>query len=330
MDIESEIKKIDSALSVDLKALSEGKICGVKASSKSAGLYYPKNGELIVEQDKAGIYFNGRMLRGGVLSSDKKSYIDAKGDIFYEFEGRILSASSLCEKFSFGISDFKNCDFGINLANSGKEVALIFSSCVNMGDYTLAFLEIAKDFMGNLLKNNGFLKLSLINFYGDEAKDCGTFYDVESFVKEVQKIKKTSYKDRLLSYALINALKNFTKDNNLAKEIYLLSDGESAQRVNDKLLSLLNTLNKNLIKGESGEKNKVKVHSCSIGGNYKFLKNISLESGGEYALIATPYEFQKQLLTLSNNGFFDKRQLDNKIHSAKAQKIHDDNPPKKD
>lgn len=326
ISIEDELKKLDSALELDLAALNSGKICCAESSpTKEQNVIYPGADEIISNQSKKlKIFFNGHILRGGV-KYDKNSYIDEKADISYIINGKDLEVKNLCDESRFSIAGFNSGDFGINLAGSGKEIALVVSSCDKMSGYIEALKEISYFLAEHIFDNNAFAKISLINYYGDEAKDCGTFYaeDVESFAEVIEKFAATKHNERLISYALINAMKNFTRYNNLQKEVYLIGDGNIDQRVTDKLLSLLKTLNRNTSRGENEEINKVKIHSFSLGGDFKFLKDIANFTNGSYHRIYEPYGFQKELLTLSNNGVFNRDELNNEIFSIKTNKISD-------
>lgn len=140
-------------------------------------------------------------------------------------------------------------------------------------------------------------------------------------------------------------MRNFTKDNGLKKEVYLITNGASDDlHKEEKMLAMTKNLNANIVKNSKENlDNRVKIHIFALKpfqslktqkANIEFLQNLAKITGGTYNEANNAYDFKKQILTLSNDGKpFDMRELDNTIRPSKNHKIYDpdnpnDNPPK--
>ena len=287
------------------------------------------------------IAFGGNILRGGIFDNSQNLYLSPDRRISYAFTNGTLDNSTLeikaiCEKQSFVIANFSNGDFGVRLSkNPTKEVAIALNVNTSMKGYIEAFKEIspfvAKHILGDREKQ--YAKISLVIFSNRGTENLGTFYDAQEFanaVNSVQAIKSTVV---LTNAAIIRSIKNFTKDNGLKKEVYLIVAGSPDDTRNTQtMLNLTKSINASIVKNSpQNADNLVKIHAFALSPNLEFLKNIAKITGGTYNEANNSYDFKKQILTLSNGGKpFDMRKLDNQIRPSKTNKIYDpDNPQDK-
>ena len=325
--------------------------CGAQATPRSA---HPKstintsNNSTIdstkyTDAKSRAIAFNGSVLYGGIFdnTSNANLYLSADRRISYALtsgtlDNGTLEIKAICEKQSFKISNFRNGDFGIYLSkNSTKEVAIALNVNTSMKGYIEAFKEIAPFVAKHILgdREKQYAKISLVIFSNRGTENLGTFYDVQDFantVNSVQAIKSTVV---LTNAAIIRSIKNFTKDNGLKKEVYLIVAGSPDDTRNTQtMLNLTKSINASIVKNSpQNADNLVKIHAFALSPNLEFLKNIAKITGGTYNEANNSYDFKKQILTLSNGGKpFDMRKLDNQIRPSKTNKIYDpDNPQDK-
>ena len=119
-----------------------------------------------------------------------------------------------------------------------------------MQKYNAALKEIAPFIAQNIFKDGqNYAKISLVYFSGLDSTELGTFYDEQSFTKALNKIKSKNSQTKMLNLSLIKAMSNFTKDNGLTKEIYLISNAKPSDMQNSqKVLTLTQNLNQNIVK----------------------------------------------------------------------------------
>lgn len=325
--------------------------CGAQATPRSAS---PKstinasNNSTIdstkyTDTKSRAIAFGGSVLYGGIFdnTSNANLYLSADRHISYALTNGTLNNGTLeikaiCEKQSFKISNFRNGDFGIYLShNPTKEVAIALNVNTSMKGYIEAFKEIAPFVAKHILgdREKQFAKISLVIFSNRGTENLGTFYDVQEFantVNSVQAIKSTVV---LTNAAIIRSIKNFTKDNGLKKEVYLIVAGSPDDTRNTQtMLNLTKSINASIVKNSpQNADNLVKIHTFALSPNLEFLKNIAKITGGTYNETNNSYDFKKQILTLSNGGKpFDRSELGNEIRPSKNHKIYDpDNPQDK-
>lgn len=325
--------------------------CGAQATPRSA---HPKsainasNNSTIdstkyTDTKTRSIAFNGSVLYGGIFdnTSNANLYLSADRRISYALtngtlDNGTLEIKAICEKQRFKISNFRNGDFGIYLShNPTKEVAIALNVNTSMKGYIEAFKEIAPFVAKHILgdREKQYAKISLVIFSNRGTENLGTFYDVQEFantVNSVQAIKSTVV---LTNAAIIRSIKNFTKDNGLKKEVYLIVAGSPDDTRNTQtMLNLTKSINASIVKNSpQNADNLVKIHAFALSPNLEFLKNIAKITGGTYNEANNSYDFKKQILTLSNGGKpFDMRKLDNQIRPSKTNKIYDpDNPQDK-
>lgn len=289
------------------------------------------------------IAFNGSVLYGGIFdnTSNANLYLSADRRISYALtngtlDNGTLEIKAICEKQSFVITNFHNGDFNIYLSkNPTKEVAIALNVNTSMKGYIEAFKEIAPFVAKHILgdREKQYAKISLVIFSNRGTENLGTFYDAQEFantVNSVQAIKSTVV---LTNAAIIRSIKNFTKDNGLKKEVYLIVAGSPDDTRNTQtMLNLTKSINASIVKNSpQNADNLVKIHAFALSPNLEFLKNIAKITGGTYNEANSAYNFKKQILTLSNGGKpFDMRKLDNQIRPSKTNKIYDpDNPQDK-
>lgn len=325
--------------------------CGAQATPRSASPKSTINASNNSTIDSAkytdaksrSIAFNGSVLYGGIFdnTSNANLYLSADRRISYALtsgtlDNGTLEIKAICEKQSFKISNFRNGDFGIYLSkNPTKEVAIALNVNTSMKGYIEAFKEIAPFVAKHILgdREKQYAKISLVIFSNRGTENLGTFYDVQEFantVNSVQAIKSTVV---LTNAAIIRSIKNFTKDNGLKKEVYLIVAGSPDDTRNTQtMLNLTKSINASIVKNSpQNADNLVKIHAFALSPNLEFLKNIAKITGGTYNEANNSYDFKKQILTLSNGGKpFDMRKLDNQIRPSKTNKIYDpDNPQDK-
>lgn len=335
---ENKLPKVDQQL---IDSMLYELIYGVSCSQTmplftvSSNEIWVKSGETLNATKQRGkIRFVGRILQGGIWSDEKKLYMCPSKHFSYILEGCILTVNALCEKQSFYITDFDKdrADFGIKLTHkAGKEIALVVNLANSMRDYLFALREIAIYLGSHLFKDsNTYTKVSLVGFSYYTADDYGTFTSAQSLAKALQALKINNVRTQMINYALILAMSNFTKDNTLSKELYLITDGEAVDMRNSEyMLELTKNLNKNIIKDHPEKKeNWVKIHTFALGGDYDYLKNLAIQSNGQYHDPKSILEFKKQILVLSNDGkMVDPKEIGNEIRPNKTHKIYDPNDP---
>lgn len=284
------------------------------------------------------IAFNGTILNGGIFDNKQKLYMSADRHISYALthgtlDNGTLEIKAICEKQGFVITNFHNGDFGVRLSkNPTKEVAIAVNLNHSTRSYTDALKDIAPFVAKHILgdTHEQYAKISLITFSYVRVLDLGTFYNAEDFADAMNSAKGTDSATKMVNVALIEAMRNFTKDNGLKKEVYLITDGgPDDEHKAEKMLALTKNLNQNIVKNtQENADNRVKIHTFALGANLPFLKELAKITGGTYNEVNNTYDFKKQILSLSNDGKpFDKSELGNEIRPSKNHKIYDPNDP---
>lgn len=284
------------------------------------------------------IAFGGNILRGGIFDNSQNLYLSPDRRVSYALTNGTLDNSTLeikaiCEKQSFVITNFSNGDFGVRLSkNPTKEVAIAINLNHSTRSYTDALKDIAPFVAKHILgdTHEQYAKISLITFSYVRVLNLGTFYDAQDFANALSSAKGTDSATKMVNVALIEAMRNFTKDNGLKKEVYLITDGgpDDSHKA-EKMLSMTKNLNANITKNTAtNADNRVKIHTFALGTDLPFLKELAKITGGSYNEVGNTYDFKKQILTLSNDGKpFDKSELGNEIRPSKNHKIYDPNNP---
>ena len=183
------------------------------------------------------------------------------------------------------------------------------------------------------MRENQYAKITLVTFSYPQVLDLGTFYDANNFADALGRAKGLNSVDVVFNHALIKAMQNFTKDNGLKKEVYLITNGTPGDMLKaEKMLALTQNLNANIVKNSKDDTdNRVKIHSFALSKDLNFLKKVAQITGGTYNEASNVYDFKKQILSISNDGKpFDMRELNNEIRPSKTHKINDNNDTHKD
>ncbi|CBG40463.1 VWA domain-containing protein [Helicobacter mustelae] len=293
--------------------------------------YFVADNGILNAKDKVGdVVFLGRILHGGIYENG--AYISDDRAFSYEFSGDSLKVVSICTNQSFTIINYTNGMLNISLGKiPTKEIAIVLCTTKSMQYYVDVLKSIAPFIGKYLFKNNTHAKASVIGFSSLDSNHLGISYDTQSLEDSLNRIKTKDSDTRMLNLSLIKAMKDFTKDNHLKKEIYLITDASASDPHNEqKMLSITKNLNLNISKNSGGsDENNVKIHCFSIHKDLDFLKNLATITNGRYYHIQDDYSFKKTLLTQINDEVeIDMLEIDKQIRPSKAHKLPDpDNPP---
>lgn len=334
---EKEIKIDDDFINVSLKRLIVGATCEEGKASKllpQKGLIYVQDKQVLDASTLKGLLvFEGNILRGGIYEAKNNYYISDTRDYTYTMEGSDLCIASICSSQSFVLKNFdeKSNALGIKLSkNPTKEIGIVVCITKEMNGYIFALKEIAPFLAKHLFGGDGaYAKVTLVSFAGFDANDIGTFYDVQGLVDAINALNVVDSHTRMLYLSIIKAMQNFTKDNGLQKEIYLISNAEESDPQNLKrMLPLTENLNRNIAKHSDGSKeNCVQIHCFSVINSIDSFKELSRITNGHFYYAHNSYDFKKNLLTQSSGGTFDMREISTEIRPSKTHKMHDDTPP---
>lgn len=323
-----------------LKDLMQGQTCDPHSQEvviqPTPQAIQARDGDTIEATDGSYVLFAGERLRGGCLDTDG-TYISDNGKLKYTLQDQSLQVQSVCTGQSITITNFnkEQQSLGIKLCpEMGKEVAIVINSVSSAVDYVVAFKDIARNVAKHILKSEDdspfYGKVTLVNTRYLWTESLGTFYDEEEFARTTSQISTTNTETRMLFYALLTAMRHFTKNNRLKKEIYLVTNGlPSDTKQQEAVLSLTQTLNRNITRNEMGCTDYcVRIHTFALAQGLDYLKELAQTTGGTFHEATSVLEFKKQLLLVSNDGNqVHPGELNNEIHYSKANKVWDpDNP----
>ncbi|EAL3832330.1 hypothetical protein A9743_00635 [Campylobacter upsaliensis] len=326
-----------------LSALINGLDCSkqsLEQHKEQEGIVYAKDKESIQSSstDKK-ISFAGKILNGGILQQDG-SYLSDDREFIYSLDtssgAGILRITSVCKKTSFTLINFsqKNCDFGIHLCEMPyKEMGFVYCNTFSVHPYIKAFKEIAPYIAKRIYKARHLTKAVVNDYKSEKINVLGPFYDDRSFTKSVQNIPMNLENLYLLNDAMIESMRHFTKDNGLAKELYIFGGNPTPldKFRADLVVKTMKNLNHNITQGKQEQAiNQVVFHSFALGEEVAFLQELSKDSGGKYYRVNSTLEFKRALLTHLDNGKIPSpKELgdDARILPITPEKIHDDNPP---
>ncbi|WP_158654952.1 vWA domain-containing protein [Helicobacter muridarum] len=286
------------------------------------------------------IRFAGKILSGGI-SNGNSTYTSPSRDFSYTLNGTDLEITSICDKQHLTLNNYNKEEEPYNLKlrpKPAKEVAIVINVANSMRDYVFAFKEIAPFVAKHILEENkgNYSKITLVTFSDYEVKDYDDMFSTNEFIDNVKKLKVTDSQTKFINYALIEAMRHFTKDNGLKKEIYLITDGNpSDMRSAEKMLYLTKNLNRNIVQNSGGsKKNWVTIHTIALNKDLNVLKELTLATGGNFYEPNGFYQFKEMILKLSNDGKdVSPKEIGNEIVPSKTHQIYDpdnpDNPPKK-
>ena len=298
------------------------------------GSIYARDQDSIEAAGKTGpVVFEGEVLRGGCQTGENQ-YISDNGKLRYSLKDEVLTVTGICTRHQLTITGFKMAEqsLGIRLcAGFGKEVAIVVNTAQSMWDYVVAFKGIAANVAKYLLKSDSgsrfYGKVTLVSTRYLWTQSHGTFYQPEQFAKAAGELDGMGTETRMIFYALVNAMKHFTKDNGLKKEIILITDGLPSDKGQaDTMLALTKNLNQNIARNSQGCKDYcVKIHTFALADGLDYLKDLAEATEGSFHRPASVLEFKKQLLKVCNEGEeVFPGDLDNEIHCSKINKMHDD------
>ena len=330
---------IDEAMiNVALRRLIDGLDCKSKEGMSeiirvSNPIYAGAGQTLDASKLKGSLVFEGRVLRGGIYKQAEGVYTSDDMEFSYKLDGCDLLIKAVCSGKEFKLSNFdsKARSLGIHLSHKPtKEIAIVVCTAASMDEYVFALKEVAPYLANHLFSGeDSYAKVTLAHFSNFDADDLGTFYKKEELANAISKLKTQSTNTRMLFLCLIRALENFTKDNGLRKEVYLISDGRESDSQNAAtLLPLTKNLNRNIYEKSRGcDDNCVAIHCFSINENFDFLRELAAATGGNFYHATTTLDFKTHILSQSSGGHFDRKELGMEIKPSKTEKIHDHDHP---
>ena len=324
-----------------LKDLMQGQTCGPQSQQiviqPSPQAIQARDGDTIDAGERTGfVVLDGERLRGGCLSTDG-TYISDNGKFQYTLQEQSLQVQAVCTGHAITITNFSQEQQGLGIKlcpEMGKEVSIVINSAASAQDFVAAFKRIARNVARHILKPEDkprfYGKITLVSTSYLWTESLGTFYDEEEFTGAANQISTKNTETRMLFYALLTAMRHFTKNNRLKKEIYLITDGlPSDTKQQEAVLSLTQTINRNITRDDAGCTDYcVRIHTFALAQGLGYLKELAQTTGGTFHETTDVLEFKRQLLTLSNDGNpVHPGEMNNEIHYSKANKLWDpDNP----
>ncbi len=298
------------------------------------GIIFAKDQDIIEAAGKTGpVVFDGEVLRGGCQIGENQ-YISDNGKLRYSLKDEVLTVTGTCTRHQLTITGFKVAEQGLGIrlcTEFGREVAIVVNTEQSMWDYVVAFKGIAANVAKYLLKSDSnscfYGKVTLVSTRYLWTQSHGTFYQPEPFAKAAGELDVIDTDTRMIFYALISAMKHFTKDNGLKKEIILITDGLPSDKGKaDTMLALTKNLNRNIARNSQDCKDYcVKIHTFALADGLDYLKDLAEATEGSFHRPASVLDFKKQLLKVCNEGEDAfPGDLDNEIHYSKVNKMHDD------
>ena len=280
------------------------------------------------------IIFDSEVLYGGIYDESTNLYKSPNRRISFEIKGKdTLEVREIYKQISFTIKNFSDGDFNIYLSkNPTKEVAIVLNINQSMFLYISALRDIAPFIAKHILgdRETQFAKITLVTFSHLDVDDLGTFYDAQDFLNTTNKLKYNAKSmDNMVNLSLIKAMRNFTKFNGLAKEVYLITNGAPDDPQNDNTMLFFAT---SLAKSPK-DMSPVKIHIFSPlpfqsrqseQENIRLLTKIAESTGGSFNMTNSIEEFKDKVLTTSNDGKpVDRHEIDNQIRAIETIKIYD-------
>ncbi|MSN96592.1 VWA domain-containing protein [Campylobacter sp. FMV-PI01] len=314
----------------------------MKSTKDGYDTYHAGDKDIIEDSDGKGeIYFNNTQLIGGILDKDKSSnsikvYLSEDKNIEYHLDEnskilKVIDKNNNNAELTINNFNKEEKSLNINLAdNLGKEVAIIIDTTGSMQDDIDAAKNSAKEIARNIFKTNikninqgsnlnsknTYSKISIVTFSDNNIKTIGTYTNYSSFQKGINSVYEQGGGTEYHCAAMLEGMSNFTPNNGLNKEIYLMSDesGDDNERMNEviakarnfgnKMISFRRALNTKNINNsnESIYDNSVKINVISINNNQSHLKRLSDETGGIYFQPNSIEELKDSLFDASNLG----------------------------
>ena len=272
------------------------------------------------DDDGAGsVEFDGNLLVGGTWDETEQCYIDDNNkNIKYTLNGND-SQGTLTVKFGDKTLTINNYSkekqsLNINLAEQkGKEIAIVIDTTGSMQDDIDTAKQTARVIAENIFRTNSdqtqYSKISIVTFSDNSIKTIGTYTTISAFQSGINSVFIENGSQEYAMAALLEGMSNFTPDNGLSKEIYLMTDepGDDNHRKSE-VLARARDLKMGMAKmarnSDFNENydNSVKINIISINSNLDHFKELSDQTGGSFFQPNSLSELEDTLFELSNLG----------------------------
>ena len=280
---------------------------------KGKDTYHAGNLDIIKDDDGKGeVYFKGDLLKGGIYNKEEKAYISEDKKFQYKFIGSLLSVKNQQTNDTIIIERYfkEEKSLGINLTDkAGKEVSIVIDTTGSMYDDIDTAKASARAIASNIFKENTYSKISIVTFSDNNIKTVGVYTDYESFQQGINSVREEGGGIEYHNAAIIEGMRNFTKDNGLSKEIYLMTDepgddNERTQEVIDMAKNFGTSILRSINAKSNSEHfdNSVKINVISINSDLQNLKIYAQETGGKFFQPNSLGELEDALFDLSNTG----------------------------
>ena len=292
---------------------------------KGYDTYHAGDKDIIVDSDHNGeVIFDGIKLNGGVWDENKQTYIDSSNNsISYKLNESTLTLTILKGNKTLTIKNYDINKQSLNISlskNPGKEVAIVIDTTGSMYDDIEAAKESAKAIAQNIFRSNlnnnepnnknseVYSKISIVTFSDNNIKTLGSYNNYNSFQKGINQVYEQGGGREYHCAAILEGMSNFTKDNGLSKEIYLMTDesGDDNHRMSEVINKAKNFGSSISLRSAFNDKSKfdnsVKINIISINNNHLNLKRLSDETNGLYLQPNSIDELKDALFDISNQG----------------------------
>ena len=299
--------------------------------------YHAGDKDIIEDSDGKGeVYFNNTQLIGGIFDKDKSSnsikvYLseDKNKNIEYHLDEnskvlKVIDKNNNNAELTINNFNKEEKSLNINLAdNLGKEVSIVIDTTGSMWDdiettkskaLTIAKNIFRENSSKDLAQSNTFSKISIVTFSDNNIKTIGTYYNYNSFQSGINSVNIENGGTEYHCAAMIEGMSNFTKDNGLDKQIFLMTDesGDDNHRM-DEVIAMANNFGKEMTtftrmmssftnSSKIIYDNSVKINVISINSNLSHLKRLSDETGGLFLQPNSLNELEDALFDASNLG----------------------------
>ena len=292
---------------------------------KGYDTYHAGDKDIIIDSDHNGeVIFDGIKLNGGVWDENKQTYIDSSNNsISYKLNESTLTLTILKGNKTLTIKNYDINKQSLNISlskNPGKEVAIVIDTTGSMYDDIEAAKESAKAIAQNIFRSNlnnnepnnknseVYSKISIVTFSDNNIKTLGSYNNYNSFQKGINQVYEQGGGREYHCAAILEGMSNFTKDNGLSKEIYLMTDesGDDNHRMSEVINKAKNFGSSISLRSAFNDKSKfdnsVKINIVSINNNHLNLKRLSDETNGLYLQPNSIDELKDALFDISNQG----------------------------
>ena len=292
---------------------------------KGYDTYHAGDKDIIIDSDHNGeVIFDGIKLNGGVWDENKQAYIDSSNNsISYKLNESTLTLTILKGNKALTIKNYDINKQSLNISlskNPGKEVAIVIDTTGSMYDDIEVAKESAKAIAQNIFRSNlnnnepnnknseVYSKISIVTFSDNNIKTLGSYNNYNSFQKGINQVYEQGGGREYHFAAILEGMSNFTKDNGLSKEIYLMTDesGDDNHRMSEVINKAKNFGSSISLRSAFNDKSKfdnsVKINIISINNNHLNLKRLSDETNGLYLQPNNIDKLKDALFDISNQG----------------------------